>query len=66
MMKPRKHLWRDFNGPGKPVTEKQIEAMLARFGIKPRIGEDGRSYYHQADFEEVWKHLGIGTPKRQN
>jgi hypothetical protein len=51
-------LWANYNGPGKPLTKEQ-PALLARWGIKERFDENGKGYYLRADFEEVWKQLGI-------
>jgi hypothetical protein len=43
----RKHPWRDFNGPGKPITQKQMEELLKGLGIEP----DADGNYHRKDFE---------------
>ena len=64
MKKP--NIWRDYNGPGKPITEAQIIELLSKYGIKPRIGPNGKSYFHREDFEQIWKHYGIGTTKGQH
>lgn len=64
--KRRRHIWRDYNGPGKPITEAQLIELLAEYGIKPRVAADGSTYFLREDFEGVWKHLGIDQPKRQH
>jgi hypothetical protein len=38
-----KNPWRDYNGHGKPITEAQLEQLLAKMGIYPRIGKDGEN-----------------------
>lgn len=44
----RKHPWRDFNGPGKPITEQQLQEILKKeFGIMP----DADGCYNWKDFE---------------
>jgi hypothetical protein len=49
----RKHPWRDYNGPGKPIAQQQMEEILARdFGVKP----DANGYFHRKDFEAAFKY----------
>ena len=59
--------WANYNGPGKPITEKQVEALLAPLGIHPRIKKrpDGtiERFYAREQFEEAWKSLGLGEGK---
>ena len=52
------HLWRNYNGPGRPITKEQLEELLAKEGIYPRI-KDGREGYIKADFEAAWQKYGI-------
>jgi hypothetical protein len=54
---PGKHRWRDFNGPGKPLRQEQLEAMLAKYGIFPVINEKGERGYRREQFEEMWRYL---------
>jgi hypothetical protein len=51
--------WANYNGPGRPITEEQIEELLSREGIKPRIAPDGTKYFHRDDFQEAFKRLGV-------
>ena len=67
-MKPgNRKTWANYNGPGKPITEEQLEALLAPFGIRPRIKKrpDGtvEKFYAREQFEEAWKALGLGEGK---
>jgi hypothetical protein len=55
----KRHIWRDYNGPGKPITEGQIEELLAEHGIYPRVNDKGEKYWERSDFEQAWKKLGI-------
>lgn len=53
--------WANYNGPGKPLTDKQLEELLLKeCGIKARIDENGKGYYLRSDFEAAWERLGIG------
>jgi hypothetical protein len=50
--------WANFNGPGKPITEKQVEEILSReFGIEPVRFEDGRMGYKREQIEQAIKIL---------
>jgi hypothetical protein len=51
--------WRDYNGPGRPITEQQIEELLALYGISPHVNAAGEKYWKREDFEPVWKKLGL-------
>jgi hypothetical protein len=42
------------------LTADQLRAMLAEFGIDEKpVGPNGEMGYLRADFEPVWKRLGI-------
>jgi hypothetical protein len=55
--------WANYNGPGKPITEEQLQALLAPFGIQRRTKRrpDGtiEKFYAREQFEEAWKALGL-------
>jgi hypothetical protein len=58
--------YRDWNGPGKGITEAQIEEILAGKGIFPRRHpQTGEKFWHREDFEAAWKAYGIASPPRQ-
>lgn len=48
--------WSDFNGPGKGITEQQLEEILAQYGIYPEI-IDGQKGYSRKQFEDIWQYL---------
>jgi hypothetical protein len=59
-----KALARDEDGPwgdykrGKPLTQKQLAALLKPFGIKPhtiRLGTETAKGYERKDFDEAWE-----------
>jgi hypothetical protein len=52
-----RHPWRDYNGPGKPITEKQVIKLLAECGIEPIKMEDGQLVYTRGQFEQAWRRL---------
>jgi hypothetical protein len=44
------------------LTTDQLRAMLAEYGIHEKpVGPNGEMGYLRADFESVWKAMGIAT-----
>jgi hypothetical protein len=52
--------WKDYNGPDKPITEEQIETLLAEYDIHPRIDAQGNKYWHRDDFEGAFAAVLFG------
>lgn len=49
--------WRDYNGPGKPITVEQLEALLRQFGIEPVRLSDGSKGYTREQIEKAWANV---------
>ena len=43
--------WRDYNGPGQPLTEEQMREMLKALGVEP----DADGYYHREDIDRAYE-----------
>jgi hypothetical protein len=48
--------WANYNGAGKPITEKQFHQIMSEgFGIEPVQLEDGKWGCRREQFEEAWR-----------
>jgi hypothetical protein len=56
--------WAEFN-KGKPVTARQVAAILRRYGVRPRVvrvGDRTPSGYRRSDLEDLWRRY-LPTPQ---
>lgn len=43
----------------RELTAEQLRRMLAQYGIYEKLGPNGEWGYYRADFEPIWRELGI-------